>query len=143
MDEKLKQNLRDKSTWSRVLYAALFALIFGVVEIILTFVVIFQFVMALLTGNTNKLLLKLGQSLSTYLYQITLFLTFNSDEHPYPFNDWPESSPPSMKAKKSARKKKATAKIITKKSSTNEKIDTDEDSKKGDNKDAGNQETSK
>jgi hypothetical protein len=47
----------------------------------------------LFTGDTNERLLTLGQNLSTYVYQITLFLTFNSDEHPYPFGDWPDGPP--------------------------------------------------
>ena len=38
-------------------------------------------------------LVKLGQSLSTYIYQILTFLTFNSNEHPYPFGAWPKGVP--------------------------------------------------
>lgn len=140
MDEKLKQNLQAKSTWSRVLYAVLFALIFGVIEIILTVVVVFQFVMTLLTGNTNEQLQKLGQSLSTYLYQITLFLTFNSDDHPYPFGDWPVGSPTAKN--KPVRKKKTKSKKTTKKSSGNEKVESNEDNKSEDNTDEPEKETS-
>jgi len=108
MDEELKQNLQEKSTWLRALYMILFALIFGIVEIILSAIVVFQFIMSLLTGGTNEKLVKLGQSLSTYLYQITLFLTFNNNEYPYPFSAWPEGAPIVTKTtKKPAAKKKA------------------------------------
>jgi hypothetical protein len=119
MDEDLKQNLQKKSTWMRALYMVLFAFIFGIVEILLTAIVAFQFVSSLLTGRTNEQLVKLGQSLSTYLYQITLFLTFNSNDYPYPFTAWPEGAPIiTASRKKSAVKKKA--KNATKKSSSTE-----------------------
>jgi hypothetical protein len=35
----------------------------------------------------------LGQNLSTYLYQITLFLTFKTDEMPFPFLPFPDGTP--------------------------------------------------
>jgi len=136
MDEELKQNLQRKSTWMRALYMVLFAFIFGVVEIILSAVVVFQFVMSLLTGNTNAQLVKLGQSLGTYLYQITLFLTFNSDDYPYPFNAWPEGEPVTTVSgtksagtkpnKKNPAAKKKTRKT-TKKSATAEETSAEQD----------------
>ncbi len=130
MDEELKQNLQKKSTWMRALYMVLFAFIFGVVEIILSVVVVFQFIMSLLTGGTNEQLVKLGQSLGTYLYQITLFLTFNSDDYPYPFNAWPEGAPITSKStKKPAPKKKIKAK--TKKPADTEKPVAEDDNKEG------------
>ena len=54
------------------------------------FVVMFQFVYSLLTGSRNEKLVNLGYSLSTYVYQIMSYLTFNTEEHPYPFSDWPK-----------------------------------------------------
>jgi hypothetical protein len=56
-------------------------------------VVVFQFLSQLLTRRTNQRLLKLGQSLSTYSYQILVFLTYNSEYRPYPFGAWPKGEP--------------------------------------------------
>ena len=93
MEEELKQNLRNRATWRRALYMLLFAVFYGVAEIVITVVVLFQLLTVLFTGDTNWRLLTLGQNLSTYVYQILLFLTFNSDERPYPFGDWPDGAP--------------------------------------------------
>ena len=71
----------------------LFVIFYSVAEIVISVVVLFQFLLALFTGNTNERLLKLGQSLGTYVYQILQFLTFNSDYHPYPFGAWPKGAP--------------------------------------------------
>ena len=93
MDEKLKEKLTDKNKWIRGLYMLLFTLIYKIAEILVTAVAAFQFVASLLTGKTNEHLMTLGQRLSIFIYQIIQFLTFNSEEKPYPFSPWPRSLP--------------------------------------------------
>ena len=93
MNDEIKQKILDKNTWLRGLYMLLFILISGVARFVIAVVVLFQFFSVLLTGNTNAQLLTLGQNLSTYIYQITLFLTFNSESRPFPFGDWPDGPP--------------------------------------------------
>ncbi len=93
MNDEIKQKILDKETWLRGLYMLLFILIAGVARFVIAVVVLFQFFSVLFTGNTNAQLLTLGQNLSTYIYQITLFLTFNSERRPFPFGDWPDGPP--------------------------------------------------
>ncbi len=120
MDEDLKGNVTSQSTWVRGLYMLLFALIYSIAEIVFTAVAVFQFLTALVTGRPNELLLNFGQSLSTYIYHIIQFFTFNRDEKPYPFAPWPEGLPV-VKKETSAEKKadpvkrKTAAKRVTKK----------------------------
>lgn len=104
MSDDLKAHLKERKTWLRGLYMLLFAIFYGIAEIVITAVVLFQFLLTLFTGHTNERLLKLGQSLGTYVYQILQFLTFNSEYHPYPFGAWPRGAP-----KESAKRGKATA----------------------------------
>ena len=100
MNDEIKQNIKEKSTWLRGLYMLMFAIFYSVAEVIIFAVIIFQFIFSLLSGKTNDRLIKLGQSLSTYQYQILIFLTFNSEEHPYPFGAWPSGQPKIRKASK-------------------------------------------
>lgn len=93
MDQELKQNLKEKQTWLRGLYMVLFSVCYGVAKVVLFAVVVFQFLLVLFTSKTNPRLLKLGQSLSTYAYQILVYLTFNSNYQPYPFGAWPKGEP--------------------------------------------------
>jgi len=93
MGDDIRQNLHNRTTWWRALYMVLFMVIYGIAEFVITAVVLFQFLSVLFTGGSNERLLMLGQNLSTYIYQIMLFLTFNSDEKPYPFDDWPDGPP--------------------------------------------------
>ena len=89
MKDELKQNIKARKTWLRGLYMLLFLIFYSVAKVTVFAIISFQFVLSLLTGKTNEKLVVLGQSLSTYLYQILMFLTFNSEQHPYPFSDWP------------------------------------------------------
>ena len=89
MDTELKDNLRKRQTWLRGLYMLLFIVIFHVAEFVVGAVVLLQFLFTLFTGMTNTRLLQFGQSLSRYVYGILRFLTFNSEDLPFPFTDWP------------------------------------------------------
>lgn len=91
MDPELKENLRKRQTWLRGLYMVLFILAFHVAEFVLGAVVLLQFLFTLFTGNTNLRLLQFGQNLSEYVYQILRFLTFNTEDMPFPFSDWPQA----------------------------------------------------
>ena len=93
MKEEIKQRLQKNETWQRGLYMLFFTFIYGVSKFIIIAVILFQFFTIILTGKTNEQLLKFGQNLSTYLYQITIFLTFNSEQRPFPFSDWPDGTP--------------------------------------------------
>ena len=97
MDNETKSNLKQKSTWIRGLHMLLFVFLAGVADFVLYGVIIFQFIHKLITGETNERLLKLGQSIATYAYQILQFLTFNSEYHPYPLGAWPKGEPKSAK----------------------------------------------
>lgn len=97
MNHDVKENLKQQSTWIRGLYMLIFALFYGIADVVLFAVVVFQFFLKLLTGKHNPRLLKLGQSLATYIYQIIQFLTFNSEHQPYPFGAWPKGEPSELK----------------------------------------------
>ena len=93
MNEDLKDNIKQQSTWLRGLYMIMFSLFYSVAEFILFAVVIFQFLLVLFTGKNNPRLQKLGQSIATYIYQIIQYLTFNSNYQAYPFGAWPKGEP--------------------------------------------------
>ncbi|MFV2089629.1 MAG: DUF4389 domain-containing protein [Pseudomonadales bacterium] len=91
MEDKMKQRLTSRDIWMRALYMVFFAIAYGVAEVVLTLLVVFQFLATLFTGKANEPLLKLGTNLSTYFYQIIQFQTFNTEEKPFPFSPWPDA----------------------------------------------------
>jgi hypothetical protein len=93
MTPELKQHLTAGDTWMRGLFILIFAVIYSIAEIVLTAVVVFQFLATLFTGGPNARLRAFGLSLAAFIYEIVAFMTFNSDDRPFPFGAWPEGKP--------------------------------------------------
>jgi len=93
MSDDLKDNIKKQSTWKRGLYILLFSIFYGIAEFVMYMIIIFQFLLQLFTGETNERLRKLAQGISTYVYQVLQFMSFNSDVQPYPFGAWPKGEP--------------------------------------------------
>ena len=78
-----------RNIWVRGLFMLLMALAYYVAGTLLLIVTVFQFVMMLLNDSPNSRLLSFGRNLGRYFQQIVHFLTFVSEDVPFPFNDWP------------------------------------------------------
>ena len=90
----VKENLKKGSTWLRLFFMLVVVILYSVSRVVVGVVVLLQFFWVLLSGETNKSLDDFGQSLATYTYQIIRYLTFNTEERPFPFDlDWPAGPP--------------------------------------------------
>ncbi|SDS42629.1 protein of unknown function [Pseudomonas oryzae] len=78
----------------RVLWTAVFVLVWRVAELVLLAVVLVQLVYRLFKGRPHVDVMNFGDSLSQYLAQIGRFGSFHSDEKPWPFSDWPTPREP-------------------------------------------------
>ena len=81
-----------RETWIRLLFVILFAVIYSIAELLVAALVAVQFGFVLIAGERNRKLLEFGDDLSRFIYQILQFVTFNSDDKPFPFTDWPSGS---------------------------------------------------
>jgi hypothetical protein len=86
---ELKVRLLSTEHWLRFVFMLLFAVVAGVASYVVAVLIIIQFLFALVTGTGEERLKAFGGSLSKYLFQILQYLTYNSEEKPFPFNDWP------------------------------------------------------
>lgn len=87
MQEYINENLKKIATWKRIFFMLVFSVIIGLVRILLWAVIFLQVVSTLLTGSCNRNILTFGKNLAVYLYHILLFMTFASEELPFPFSD--------------------------------------------------------
>lgn len=94
MNDESGSGSNNGSIWKRALFMVLFAIIYSIAEIVVVLVAVFQFFCVLITGSKNSQVLELGHGLSIYLYEILLFETFNSEQLPFPFADWPNRGGP-------------------------------------------------
>jgi uncharacterized protein DUF4389 len=86
----LEEHLKSRSTWLRLLFMLVMVVFYAVSRIVVTVVVVVQFLHVLFTGEPNPRLKEFGQSLAAYTFQILIYLTFNSEVRPFPFDaEWP------------------------------------------------------
>ena len=90
MNDEAKKPWADVRNWKRIAFMILFGAISKITEILLVTIAIIQIGFTLITGLRNKRLLRFGGQLSAYVYQIYQYMTYNIEEKPYPFSDWPE-----------------------------------------------------
>ncbi len=127
MKEKIKANVKAHNTWVRGAYMLLFALIYGIAEVVVVAVVFFQFFNVLFTGSVNQRLLAFSRELNQFVYQILQFVTYNVEDKPFPFGDWPESGGSTNSAgsaperKSPVRKKSAASSADSRSSKSGEK----------------------
>ena len=84
-----KISLLNSNTWIRGAYMLLFGLLLVAARLVISIVVVVQFLFVLLVGADNQNLRNLGQGLGKWVYQTLMFLTFNSEEKSFPFDEWP------------------------------------------------------
>jgi hypothetical protein len=91
MSEKkgIVENFTNGQTWLRGIFMLLFVLIYSVTEVIVLVVVLLQFLFVLFTGQQNVRLRDFGDGLSIFVYQIMSYWTYNAEERPFPFAQWP------------------------------------------------------
>ena len=83
----------NRAIWLRGLFMLLFVAIYHLAAGVIAAVAVVQFVVALFNGSPNPRLSEFGEQLARYFYQIARFLTFRSDDKPWPFMDWPSNTP--------------------------------------------------
>jgi hypothetical protein len=92
------KDLQRESILLRILWMVVFTLGWQLAELLLGLVVLAQLGYRLFYSAPNAGLLSFGDSLSQYLAQIGRFGTFNTDEKPWPFADWPTPQAPQGEA---------------------------------------------
>ena len=82
-----------RASWQRLLFMVVMAMLFGLGVTVGTIAVVLQFFWVLFTGETKEELALVGRQLGEYAKEIALYMTFNTDERPFPFDrDWPSGS---------------------------------------------------
>ena len=88
-NEQLKSNLTSSKHWLRLFFMVIFAAILQLASMAMWILVVVQFLCSLITGQDNPNLRQFGHGLSIYIFDTLKFLTYASEEKPFPFADWP------------------------------------------------------
>ena len=89
----LKNKIANPGHWLRLLLMGLmFIILFYLINFIVFITMAVQWILVLLSGETNARLQRFSKGLNRYAYQILEFISFNSGSRPFPLSDWPESN---------------------------------------------------
>lgn len=88
----VEENIRSRATWTRFLFMVLSYILVCLAGMVGVVIVVFGFLWVLFTGEVNRELRGVGQSIASYIYENVRFLTFNTEERPFPFGaEWPSA----------------------------------------------------
>ena len=89
MNEVPVIGLEKRNIWLRGLLMILMGLAYQLAGTVLFITAILQFVVALVSNAPNPRLAAFGTSLGRFQSQIANFVSFASEQVPFPFADWP------------------------------------------------------
>jgi len=98
------ENLKAPGKWIRLFFMVIFMFVSRFVRLGLVLMAALQFLIMLFTNKLNDNLLNFSKSLSAYLYDIMLFLTYASEERPFPFAKWSNQSDMTKREKSTLKK---------------------------------------
>lgn len=87
----MSNQYEGKNGWTRILFTALFWLAFYFSQFLIALVVVAQCAFMLINGKPNTQLLAFGENLSRYVQEVLRYITFNTEQRPFPFADFPKS----------------------------------------------------
>ncbi|MCY4274846.1 MAG: DUF4389 domain-containing protein [Gammaproteobacteria bacterium] len=88
-NEKAAWKKNATETGQRLLVIVLFGFIFYFSIHLTLVLVLFQLGQKFIIGNPNQRLQTFSKELATFMHQILDYLNFNSDQRPFPFDEWP------------------------------------------------------
>ncbi|OGS95371.1 MAG: lipase [Gallionellales bacterium RIFCSPLOWO2_02_FULL_57_47] len=91
MNENSETPISKRNIWVRGLFMLLMALVLHAAGTVLFIIALVQFLIMLMNDQPNARLASFGRSLARYFQQIVNFLSFATEDIPFPFNDWPAS----------------------------------------------------
>ncbi|MFT4886301.1 MAG: cytoskeletal protein RodZ [Pseudohongiellaceae bacterium] len=89
--EEIVDNLKRPSHWVRLPFMLAYGFILYLIFVPVVIVVMAaQILFALITGQSNRNLRGLASVVQQYVSQIIDYITYNSNERPFPFSDFPD-----------------------------------------------------
>jgi hypothetical protein len=93
MDDAPRSTFGDRTIWVRLLYMLFCAIAWSIAELLVLIVALFQSACVLVNGTVHERALRFGRNLAAYMEALLRFVTFNDEQVPFPFSDWPDEAP--------------------------------------------------
>ena len=88
----LTENIKEPSIWVNFFLKIVYLVFLNFIVPFLGFITLLQLLFSIGSKKPNENLVSFSKKISSYIYQIINFITYSSDQRPWPFNSFPESS---------------------------------------------------
>jgi len=88
----LTENIKEPSIWVNFFLKVFYLIFLNFIIPFLGFVTLLQLLFSLGSKKPNDNLISFSKKISIYVYQIINFITYSSDERPWPFNAFPDKA---------------------------------------------------
>ena len=88
MNDTVHETLEKDDPWKRLLFMVLFLIINSVLKGIILLTAAVQFIHVLIKGETQPFIAEFATGLSNYSYDVARYLTYLTDDKPFPFAAW-------------------------------------------------------
>lgn len=88
----VEENVRSRATWMRLLFMVISYVCVSLAALVGSVVVVLGFLWVLFAGQINPQLRAAGQAIAAYIYENVRYLSFNTDDKPFPMGgNWPSA----------------------------------------------------
>ena len=88
----LSENIKEPSIWVNFFLKVIYLIFLNFIIPFLGFSTLLQLLFSLGSKKPNDNLISFSKKISIYIYQIINFITYSSDERPWPFNAFPDKA---------------------------------------------------
>jgi hypothetical protein len=88
--EEWKDNFLKQGKWIRFFWMVSFSFVYYLSMTVLWLIVFFQFLFVLITDKRSENISHVSLGFRNYMVQILDYLTYHSEEKPFPFSDFPK-----------------------------------------------------
>ena len=88
----LTENIKEPSIWVNFFLKVVYLIFLNFIVPFLGFITLLQLLFSIGSKKPNDNHISFSKKVSSYIYQIINFITYSSDQRPWPFNSFPESS---------------------------------------------------
>ena len=86
-----RQSDQPRSMLSRFLYMVLFMIVYSLSESIIFVISLVNLLFAVFRDGPHPGVTRFGRQIAEYVQQLVRFLSFDTEELPFPFGKWPSS----------------------------------------------------
>ena len=86
----LTENIKEPSIWVNFFLKVVYLVFLNFIVPFLGFITLLQLLFSIGSKKPNENLVFFSKKISSYIYQIINFITYSSDQRPWPFNSFPE-----------------------------------------------------